>query len=157
MRICVENGTFRWNTVESKETDAESAADPSAPDTASTADTFVSRVDSTNGTNNYFELRDITVRFPEGKLTIVTGPTASGKTALLVGCWPGFETCITLIHSVTAGGSWRDDPGQWSPPSREEPSAGRRARHGALNLVRCSNTVVAPPVHQEQYSVRVFV
>ncbi|KAJ2929604.1 hypothetical protein H1R20_g7490, partial [Candolleomyces eurysporus] len=31
-----------------------------------------------------FELRDINVKFPEGKLTVVTGPTASGKTALLM-------------------------------------------------------------------------
>jgi ABC-type multidrug transport system fused ATPase/permease subunit len=31
-----------------------------------------------------FELKDITVKFPEGQLTVVTGPTASGKTALLV-------------------------------------------------------------------------
>ena len=31
-----------------------------------------------------FELRDISVRFPPGELTVVTGPTASGKTALLV-------------------------------------------------------------------------
>ncbi|KAJ7865666.1 hypothetical protein B0H13DRAFT_2253973 [Mycena leptocephala] len=31
-----------------------------------------------------FELRDISVSFPEGKLTCVVGPTASGKTALLL-------------------------------------------------------------------------
>jgi hypothetical protein len=31
-----------------------------------------------------FELRNVTVLFPEGELTVVTGPTASGKTALLV-------------------------------------------------------------------------
>ena len=31
-----------------------------------------------------FELRNVTIRFPEGELTVVTGPTASGKTALLV-------------------------------------------------------------------------
>ena len=31
-----------------------------------------------------FELRDINVMFPEGKLTLITGPTASGKTSLLV-------------------------------------------------------------------------
>ena len=30
-----------------------------------------------------FELRDISVRFPPGELTVVTGPTASGKTALV--------------------------------------------------------------------------
>ncbi|KAF8133513.1 P-loop containing nucleoside triphosphate hydrolase protein, partial [Mycena galopus ATCC 62051] len=34
--------------------------------------------------NNRFELRDISVLFPEGKLSIITGPTASGKTALLM-------------------------------------------------------------------------
>ena len=32
----------------------------------------------------HFELRDIHVAFPEGKLSLVTGPTASGKTALLM-------------------------------------------------------------------------
>ena len=30
------------------------------------------------------ELRDITARFPEGQLSVVTGPAASGKAALLV-------------------------------------------------------------------------
>lgn len=35
-----------------------------------------------------FELRDIDVLFPEGELTVVTGPTASGKTALLVSFRP---------------------------------------------------------------------
>lgn len=33
-----------------------------------------------------FELKDLNIRFPEGELTVVTGPTASGKTALLVCC-----------------------------------------------------------------------
>ncbi|KXN85925.1 ATP-dependent bile acid permease [Leucoagaricus sp. SymC.cos] len=31
-----------------------------------------------------FELKDLNIRFPEGELTIVTGSTASGKTALLM-------------------------------------------------------------------------
>lgn len=31
-----------------------------------------------------FELKDITIIFPQGALTLVTGPTASGKSALLV-------------------------------------------------------------------------
>ena len=34
--------------------------------------------------NRVFELRNMSIRFPEGELTVVTGPTASGKTALLV-------------------------------------------------------------------------
>ena len=35
-------------------------------------------------TYHKFELRDITVRFPEGLLSVVTGATASWETALLV-------------------------------------------------------------------------
>ncbi|KZT38562.1 P-loop containing nucleoside triphosphate hydrolase protein [Sistotremastrum suecicum HHB10207 ss-3] len=31
-----------------------------------------------------FELRDVNIVFPEGKITVVTGPTASGKSALLM-------------------------------------------------------------------------
>ncbi|KAF9258420.1 hypothetical protein L218DRAFT_934784 [Marasmius fiardii PR-910] len=42
-----------------------------------------SSADSRDG-DYRFELRDISVVFPEGKLTVVTGPTASGKTALLM-------------------------------------------------------------------------
>jgi len=32
------------------------------------------------------ELRDINIRFPEGQLSVIIGPTASRKTALLVCC-----------------------------------------------------------------------
>jgi ABC-type transport system involved in cytochrome bd biosynthesis fused ATPase/permease subunit len=41
-----------------------------------------------------FELRDVSVMFPEGKMSVVTGPTASGKTALLV--------CIVSFHALSA-------------------------------------------------------
>lgn len=40
--------------------------------------------DAENAKERRFELRDINVVFPEGKMTVITGPTASGKTALLV-------------------------------------------------------------------------
>lgn len=33
---------------------------------------------------NHFQLRNITVCFPKGKLSVITGPTGSGKTALLL-------------------------------------------------------------------------
>lgn len=39
-----------------------------------------------------FELKDISVRFPEGELSVITGPTASGKTALLVSKVPSIES-----------------------------------------------------------------
>ncbi|KAJ3357564.1 hypothetical protein HDU83_006290 [Entophlyctis luteolus] len=36
------------------------------------------------GEDGIFELRDITVRFHEGKLNVITGPTGSGKSSLLL-------------------------------------------------------------------------
>lgn len=40
--------------------------------------------ESASGGDRKFELRDLNILFPHGELTVVTGPTASGKTALLV-------------------------------------------------------------------------
>jgi hypothetical protein len=55
--LAIQNGSFKWNEVEAKT--GPSAATP-------------------NPTPNepQFELRDISVSFPEGKLTCVVGPTA---------------------------------------------------------------------------------
>lgn len=58
--------------------------------TASSNDDVATAVDdadsamSAENVDHRFELRDINVRFPEGQLSVITGPTASGKTALLV-------------------------------------------------------------------------
>ena len=41
-------------------------------------------ITGSEASNHRFELRDINIVFPERQLTVVTGPTASGKTALLV-------------------------------------------------------------------------
>ncbi|KAF8158956.1 multidrug resistance-associated ABC transporter [Mycena galopus ATCC 62051] len=62
----LENASFKWNQIQ----ETQDAAD----------DTAVSDV-SIN--DHRFELKDISVLFPDG-LTVVTGPTASGKTALLM-------------------------------------------------------------------------
>ncbi|KAF7346860.1 hypothetical protein MSAN_01825400 [Mycena sanguinolenta] len=40
--------------------------------------------DTTSAVDHQFELKNLSIIFPEGKLTVVTGPTASGKTALLM-------------------------------------------------------------------------
>ena len=60
---------------------------PSPSSSNDEVDTAVSDVDSTllaENVDHRFELRDLNVRFPEGQLSLITGPTASGKTALLV-------------------------------------------------------------------------
>ncbi|KAI0782312.1 multidrug resistance-associated ABC transporter [Abortiporus biennis] len=88
----IEHGSFKWNEVtekpeDSKDNDASknktvtngaNGSGNEETDTLVTADTVSEVVD------HRFELKDITVMFPEGELTVVTGPTASGKTALLM-------------------------------------------------------------------------
>ncbi len=86
----IENGTFKWNEVEQKDDvtakTAKSVASNPADDTVQGADDETER-DSVTGSvasDHRFELKDVNIMFPEGQLTVVTGSTASGKTALLV-------------------------------------------------------------------------
>jgi hypothetical protein len=91
----IENGSFKWNEVEQKEDDkdknggiAKGKNPASAPpeEVRQDADdgTERSSVAASEASEHRFELMDINVMFPERQLTVVTGPTASGKTALLV-------------------------------------------------------------------------
>ncbi|KAH9081540.1 hypothetical protein EDB83DRAFT_2214476 [Lactarius deliciosus] len=89
----IENGSFKWNEVEEKgdkngqneaDKNAKNAA-PSTDDTAQDADgTERDSIVASDASEHRFELRDINITFPERQLTVVTGPTASGKTALLM-------------------------------------------------------------------------
>jgi hypothetical protein len=86
----IENGTFKWNEVEQKDDVvaeiAKSVASTSSDDAMQGADDETERGSLTGSvaSNHRFELRDVNIIFPERQLTVVTGPTASGKTALLV-------------------------------------------------------------------------
>ncbi|KAF8439690.1 multidrug resistance-associated ABC transporter [Boletus edulis BED1] len=98
--LAISGGTFKWNEVPEEEikdagkgkkngnTNNEgSGAKGSRIPTDGTANTVVD-VESLLGRSGIedhkFELRDISVRFPDGELTLITGPTASGKSALLL-------------------------------------------------------------------------
>ena len=76
--LAIINGSFQWNTATIRADNARQSSAASSVDTFSSTPTFASP------TRQHFELRDIHVAFPEGKLSLVTGPTASGKTALLM-------------------------------------------------------------------------
>ncbi|KAJ6452441.1 hypothetical protein C8R45DRAFT_1040659 [Mycena sanguinolenta] len=83
----IENASFTWNRLaeEKKEQDGEVQTSPTASIDGSTAHGDDSGSESGNGqSRDRFELSDISVLFPEGKLSVITGPTASGKTALLM-------------------------------------------------------------------------
>ena len=88
----LEDATLKWNeVVELVEVGNQIKSSSSSTislvdDDATTVVDAESIGESGNGDrgDRVFELRNVSIRFPEGKLTVVTGPTASGKTALLV-------------------------------------------------------------------------
>ncbi|TDL18516.1 hypothetical protein BD410DRAFT_880297 [Rickenella mellea] len=72
----LKSASFRWNAVEETKEETKTTDTPTI--------TIVSDSASVSGSIHQFELRDVSVTFPDGELTLVTGPTASGKTALLL-------------------------------------------------------------------------
>ncbi|KAJ3937406.1 MAG: hypothetical protein NXY57DRAFT_981367 [Lentinula lateritia] len=80
----LENATFKWNEVETAKP-AKGKQDDTIDGVESvTLQTEGSEIDGQTEEDHQFRLEQISVIFPEDKLTVVTGPTASGKTALLM-------------------------------------------------------------------------
>jgi ABC-type multidrug transport system fused ATPase/permease subunit len=92
-RFGFARANIKWNESETKDDDKKKKdakvkrswfpwrwrRSRNASDAASEAPTV-----AVTDEDHKFELRDLDLVFPEGVLTVVTGPTASGKTALLV-------------------------------------------------------------------------
>jgi ABC-type multidrug transport system fused ATPase/permease subunit len=88
----IKNGNFKWNSLDTEAASKDKQKDTkkptrkfwlwprSKPDLETDQDADI----ETLSEEPAFELRDISVVFPTGKLSLVTGPTASGKTALLL-------------------------------------------------------------------------
>ncbi|KAJ7047568.1 P-loop containing nucleoside triphosphate hydrolase protein [Mycena alexandri] len=93
--LVIENGSFKWNELAAKISTAEPSESAAVEE------------------ETRFELRDISVSFPEGKLTCVVGPTASGKTALLLAllgemtCFPGTQVNPPKSSRVDENGLMR--------------------------------------------------
>ena len=99
----IEKGSFKWNEVERPEerSDKMNSYGRSESGFSVTAETVVGEamgVGDEVDVDHTFELRDINVKFPEGELTLITGPTASGKTALLV--WSPLPHLVQM-HQLT--------------------------------------------------------
>ena len=85
----LECATLKWNEVvevveKGKKQSGQNNSSSSSTISLVVTDEASTVVDAETINDHVFELRNVTVRFPEGELTVVTGPTASGKTALLV-------------------------------------------------------------------------
>lgn len=75
-KIGFENAHFRWNTGKQSETKADTKPTDTPPSPSNSDG-------STAVEPAVFNLTDLNVNFPLGKLSVVTGPTGSGKTACL--------------------------------------------------------------------------
>lgn len=86
-QLGLENASFKWNEVVDAGGDKSKDKDATNGSRNGATDEDITVVDSGEmdaSTDHRFELRDISVMFPPNQLTLITGPTASGKTALLV-------------------------------------------------------------------------
>ncbi|KZS96802.1 multidrug resistance-associated ABC transporter [Sistotremastrum niveocremeum HHB9708] len=90
-----QHASFKWNTVEEKKDEKDKDKDKAkakAKDDVKKNGTpsglpeiaVESEAEGEDREDRPFELQDLDVVFPNGELTVVTGPTASGKTALLM-------------------------------------------------------------------------
>lgn len=77
-KIGFENATLRWNTGQVTE-----KADDKAKKPANQPPSSAGSDQSTVVNEPVFQLSGLTADFPIGKLSVVTGPTGSGKTAVL--------------------------------------------------------------------------
>lgn len=77
-KIGFEAATLQWNTGKQTGSPA-SAATVNGSSSTSDSDTLVPPADAAPR----FQLSNLSVQFPLGKLSIITGPTGSGKTAML--------------------------------------------------------------------------
>lgn len=84
------DASFKWNAVTERSKLPKNDSPHNSPD-----------ADTANGApERKFELHDLNVIFPEGKLTVVTGPTASGKTAIIVRHWTRLTHPLLTKRSI---------------------------------------------------------
>lgn len=93
----LRNASFVWNSVVEYDVEEPNdirtvedrnqhyTGDVTGGEGVSTSNLSLVAGGTTYNEGKRFELRNLNITFPPGKLTVVTGPTASGKSALLVG------------------------------------------------------------------------
>ncbi|WRT70588.1 uncharacterized protein IL334_007586 [Kwoniella shivajii] len=82
-KIGFENATLRWNTGKQSEPKSSPSTTITVQPPSPQGSTSTTAIDSTEAEEAFFALSDLNVDFPIGKLSVITGPTGSGKTAIL--------------------------------------------------------------------------
>ncbi|GAA5956181.1 hypothetical protein JCM21900_006830 [Sporobolomyces salmonicolor] len=101
--IGITNGTFRYN-------EEAKAGDHAARSTTGVGAALGVGQDLSGSQEPEFELKDISVAFPEGKLSLVVGPTGSGKSSLFLALL-GEMTCLSGEIHLRKGTAGQDlDP-----------------------------------------------
>ena len=138
-RLGIRNGWFRWNEAPQEEPKKkENKKDPywkvwkhignlrrrPQPTSDESASTMTA-ASETSESGRRFELHDINIDFPVGELTVITGPTASGKTALLMSLM-GEMTAISDGQQTVANTPGEDGPKIFLPkhPSQYDVTTG---------------------------------
>ncbi|KAI0752859.1 multidrug resistance-associated ABC transporter [Daedaleopsis nitida] len=107
-RFGISSGSFRWNVVKDKNNSSDRQATATSSGNGETA----GQVPASQ--NNRFTLHIRDLDFPIGKLTVVTGPTGSGKTALLMamlGEMTNVDTSATSKLHMSKNSSMVDEHG----------------------------------------------
>lgn len=103
----LDNATLTWNSiteaVKISQSKKQTSVDADNEGTTVFPISDASQAEPTQ--DRLFELQNVTVMFPERKMTVIMGPTASGKTALLVRCTTYRSARIDeLVRPIT--GRW---------------------------------------------------
>ena len=88
-RIAFERATLRWNTGKRIDLGANLKSKPKEVKPKKTIELQSPNISNDSTAMNTpepltFQLTDLTINFPIGKLTVITGPTGAGKTGVLV-------------------------------------------------------------------------
>lgn len=73
LEVGFEQASFKWHT----------AASNTSSSIADTSDSDSEHLNDGNGSKSTFQLADLNIDFPIGRLSLITGPTGSGKSSLL--------------------------------------------------------------------------
>lgn len=84
-RIGFENASFQWHTTNTNETLPKETEEDALLPTLATA-------------NEHFDLHNLTISFPTGQLSLVTGQTGSGKSSLLAALLGEMQRVSGKVH-----------------------------------------------------------